>query len=500
MKHTPVLAGALLAAAAHAATPERVVQWDIARRQAPRVPLYRRGAGALTGDLHNAFARYYVDVEIGTPPQKLQLQLDTGSSDVWVLSSSASVCAKSNDCSEGSFDADASSTYSVYRENGFNITYGDGDHATGDYFTDTLAIAGATVKGFTMGLAKDAEGLTFGLVGVGYPGLEAIASKDPSDAYPSLGESLVRQNLTNTNAFSLWLNDLEASTGNILFGGIDTEKYEGDLMRLDVLKDPGPQKYLQYFVALTSVEAISVSGRDALTSAGNYTGYALLDSGTTLTKVPQDLAEQFWAEAGASYNTQLGDAILPCSRAQSGGVFSFTFGGSGGPVVNVSMTELVQNVYSNATFTSGPFRGQAVCRFGITNSTDLFTILGDTFLRSAYVVYDLVNNQIAIAPAKVNATAANVVPFASSGAPIPSATPAPSQSAQANGTLGPFATPTYAASAGFASSATTTGSPTSTSAPPPSSSPKSSASSLSCTPKNGIALVATISFALALLL
>lgn len=244
MKHTSVLAGVLLAAAAHAAAPERVVQWDIARRQAPPVPLYRRGAGTLSGGLQNDLARYYVDVEVGTPPQKLQLQLDTGSSDVWVLASSASICAKSNSCSEGScknhyvdlwgsfssslfvfgkgnfffgsasadeflaVDADASSTYSVARENGFNITYGDGDHVTGDYFTDTLAIAGATVKSLTMGLGKDAEGLTFGLVGVGYAGLEAIAAKNPSDAYPSLGETLVRQNLTNTNAYSLWLNDL----------------------------------------------------------------------------------------------------------------------------------------------------------------------------------------------------------------------------------------------------------------------------------------------------
>ncbi|CAK7237456.1 hypothetical protein SBRCBS47491_009981 [Sporothrix bragantina] len=491
MKHTSVLAGALLAAAAHAAAPERVVQWDIARRQAPPVPLCRRGAGTFTGGLQNDLARYYVDVEVGTPPQKLQLQLDTGSSDVWVLSSSASICAKIN--------IDASSTYSVALENGFNITYGDGDHVTGDYFTDTLAIAGATVKSLTMGLGKDAEGLTFGLVGVGYAGLEAIAAKDPSDAYPSLGETLVRQNFTNTNAFSLWLNDLEASTGNILFGGIDTEKYEGDLIRLDVLEDPGPKKFLQFFVALTSVEAISASGRDTLTSAGNFTGYALLDSGTTLTEVPQDIAEQFWAEAGASYNTQLGDAILPCSRAQSGGVFSFSFGGPGGPAVNVSMTELVQDVYSNMTFASGPFSGQTVCRFGITNSTNQFSILGDTFLRSAYVVYDLDNNQIALAPAKFNVTTANIVPFASAGAPIPSALPAPSQAAQANGTLGPFTTPAYAASAGFASSAAATGSRTSASAPPPTSSPTSSASSLFCTPKNVIALVATISFALALM-
>ena len=33
--------------------------------------------------------------------------------------------------------------------------------------------------------------------------------------------------IINTVAYSLWLNDLDASTGSILFGGIDTEKYTG---------------------------------------------------------------------------------------------------------------------------------------------------------------------------------------------------------------------------------------------------------------------------------
>jgi Eukaryotic aspartyl protease len=49
-------------------------------------------------------------------------------------------------------------------------------------------------------------------------------------------------------------------------------------------------------------------------------------------------------------------------------------------------------------------------------------LLGDSILRSAYVVFDLANERIGLAQAKLNATDSNVVPFASSGAPIPSAT------------------------------------------------------------------------------
>jgi len=34
---------------------------------------------------------YYVNVSVGSPPQSVQLQLDTGSSDVWVIAQGANV-------------------------------------------------------------------------------------------------------------------------------------------------------------------------------------------------------------------------------------------------------------------------------------------------------------------------------------------------------------------------------------------------------------------------
>src|SRR6266487_4464949 len=37
---------------------------------------------------------YYATVSIGTPGQSISLQIDTGSSDVWVPSSTAMLCAK----------------------------------------------------------------------------------------------------------------------------------------------------------------------------------------------------------------------------------------------------------------------------------------------------------------------------------------------------------------------------------------------------------------------
>jgi hypothetical protein len=62
-------------------------------------------------------------------------------------------------------------------------------------------------------------------------------------------------------------------------------------------------------------------------------------------------------------------------------------------------------------------------------------ILGDTFLRSAYVVYDLESNSIEIAQTVFNSTTSNVVEFsaAESGFPVASGV-SPSASSSATGT------------------------------------------------------------------
>lgn len=255
---------------------------------------------------------------------------------------------------------------------------------------------------------------------------------------------------THYRPWANWVVD--ASTGSILFGGIDTDKYHGDLTKIDIY--PTPQGlFTSFMVALTSMQAVSPSGQDTLTSS-RFPIPVVLDSGTTLSYIPTDLAMQMWKEVGAVYSSYFKASILPCSMRTSKGYFSFGFAGPGGPRINVTMDELVLDLTTGQPprFTSGPHQGETICEFGVQNISSAPYLLGDTFLRSAYVVYDLVNNQVGLAATDFNATRSNVVPFPSMSAAIPSATVAPGQSQVTNRPA--VTTPAYAASQGFMDSAT----------------------------------------------
>lgn len=66
----------------------------------------RRRAGTVSAPLteDGLFIRYYADVTIGTPGQALKLVVDTGSSDVWAVASSASICSTKG-CPQGTCES-----------------------------------------------------------------------------------------------------------------------------------------------------------------------------------------------------------------------------------------------------------------------------------------------------------------------------------------------------------------------------------------------------------
>lgn len=251
--------------------------------------------------------------------------------------------------------------------------------SSGDYISDNLFIGGSEIKTLEMGLAENTT-VNIGIMGVGYDTNEAAQT-----VYPSIIDQMVDQKLINIKAYSLWLNDLYSSTGSILFGGVDSDKYTGSLTSVPVLKDADSGAITSFTVALTSISATGSAGNTTHLTNSTFAEAVILDSGTTLTYLPDDLVATILGLVGAVDDSQnSGNVYIDCNA--KGTTFSYGFGGSDDPVIKVDISELL---FSLSGFYSGDLPFASTCTFGIVPGGTGPFLLGDTFLRSAYVVYDL---------------------------------------------------------------------------------------------------------------
>ncbi|KAK1753608.1 putative aspartic-type endopeptidase opsB [Echria macrotheca] len=419
-------------ALAATASASHVVPFRIHKQRTSGLPLRRRGV-PFDEDLANNLTSgaYFAQVELGTPGQTLSLHVDTGSTDVWVLSPQTNLCRSSalqsvhGNC-VSTFDSSASSTFREVEDADFEIRYLDGSGAEGIYFTDNVNVGGLNVTGVQMGLARKSTS-SWGMLGVGYA--KNSAARKP---YPSIMDNMFDQGLINIKAYSLYLNDLEASTGTILFGGIDTEKFYGELKTVKTLPNDNVGHVTHFNVSLTSLTTVSATTEpeEFLISPVPV----ILDSGTTLTYLPRTVTGPLFDKINAydRSSATIPIVFVDCALRTSDPslVFAYRFGSDDGPVVKVSISDIVFDdvkAYVSAgiiTLPSNlPFPRDRVCSFGIlTSQGGEVHLLGDTFLRSAYVVYDLTNDQISLAQSNMNSTKENIIEIPKGATAIPSVT------------------------------------------------------------------------------
>ena len=194
--------------------------------------------------------------------------------------------------------------------------------------------------------------------------------------------------------------------GSILFGGVDTEKYRGDLTILPIQPDARTGQVSSFTVALDSFNVIGSEGKNQY-SKGNLSMPVILDSGTTLTYLPDNIAQDLYTGVGASSSASYG-VVVPCDLMLSPATFNFGFGNAKGPVIVASIAQFVLPFPSDVPTPHFKASGKAACRWGIQAAQGRPNLFGDTFLRAAYVVYNLENNEIGIGNTIFNATKSNV--------------------------------------------------------------------------------------------
>jgi hypothetical protein len=279
-----------------------------------------------------------------------------------------------------------------------------------------------------MGLAYNVT-LDSGLMGIGYDANEASLDPEAETVpfeYPGIIDSMVSQGLISSKAYSLYLNDLEASTGSIIFGGIDSDKYHGNLIQMPIIPSTlqnGSTIYYDFAVALTGFSMTGQAGNVTQFTNSAFQEAAILDSGTTITYLPDRIADEIVTLLNA-YVDNMGNVYVDCNiLTQSPKMtLNYEFGGPTGVNISVPISEVVfplTGVFSTDGFATPDVPFASPCALGITGSGGQGNTLGDTFLRSAYVVYDLSNNLIAIAQTNFNSTTSSIVEFQASATSIP---------------------------------------------------------------------------------
>eukprot|EP01027_Heterolobosea_sp_BB2_P001175 GEZU01001785.1.p1 GENE.GEZU01001785.1~~GEZU01001785.1.p1 ORF type:complete len:292 (-),score=126.02 GEZU01001785.1:80-955(-) len=290
--------------------------------------------------------------------------MDTGSSNLWV---SSNKCSDSGCKHMTKYDHSKSSTY---KENGesISIQYGTGS-MDGYLSSDNVRVAGVTVRDQTFGEATTlasffAQTNIDGILGLAFPSIAA-------DGVTPVFDEMVSQGLVQSPVFSVYLDSTPGDANSaIIFGGIDNNLYNGTIAYTPVTHE-------QYWeIAFSDVY---VGGRNQHFCLFVKCS-AIVDTGTSLIVGPTSAVEKLMSQINVASD---------CSNIDSLPTISFNIGGQDYPLTPAQY--VIQEQADD---------GSMQCAAGIDDSQGLsFWILGDTFIRGYYTVFDRANSRVGFAPA-----------------------------------------------------------------------------------------------------
>lgn len=262
-----------------------------------------------------------------------------------------------------------------YSESGtpFEIKLDTGRLATGVLWVDSFTIGGREIPKVPFGI-PDLSNLDTNFLGLGFAESEAGPNK-----YPNLPQLMKKNELTKINAYSIWLDKKSERNGLILFGGYDQAKHTGRLAHLNM--QPMNGEFSDTFVPMKAVSFGQV--KETL-------GATILDLGSQLTLIPGAFAEDVAKAVGATKDEE-SHYIIDCDLSDE--VKKMTMVVDFG---DVKITLLAEDLVLPQKVGEATGISPGKCIWGVfpTNGPP---ILGNNFLRRAYVVFDLDHKIVSIA-------------------------------------------------------------------------------------------------------
>ncbi|KAG8805054.1 hypothetical protein FRC17_005752 [Serendipita sp. 399] len=323
------------------------------------------GKDSLTDDSEQL---WYGVISVGTPAVNYKVDFDTGSSDLFIPSSSCgSTCS-----GHTTYKASSSSTSKSLGKQ-FSLSYGDGSTVSGSQYQDTVKIAGLTAKAQTLGAATHySDGFSSanfpadGLMGMGFQSISEYNA-------PPVFQSLVTGKQTSSGVFAFKLAE---SGSELTVGGLNSALYSGKPAYASVTQ----KGYWQI-----KFDSLNVGGSSVVKSTP-----AIVDSGTTLVIGSPAGVKAFYKQIpgakDASSTVGTGFYTFPCSTTLP--AVSFTIGGQQLPMAASSIN--FGPVSSGSSDCVGSIVADAA------NGSD-FWILGDAFMRNYYTIFDYDNSRVGFA-------------------------------------------------------------------------------------------------------
>ncbi|KAM8864428.1 pepsin A-like [Spinachia spinachia] len=336
--------------------------WEEYRKLYPYNPMAKFYQGGIESMTNDADLSYYGVISIGTPPQSFSVIFDTGSSNLWV----PSVYCSSQACNNhNKFNPSQSSTFQ-WGSQTLSIQYGTGS-MTGHLAIDNVEVGGITVSKQVFGISQTEAAFMAHMTADGILGLafQSIASDNVVPVF----DRMVEEGLVSQPLFSVYLSSNSEQGSEVVFGGIDSSHYSGQITWIPLTS----ATYWQI-----KMDSVTINGQ-AVACAGGC--QAIIDTGTSLIVGPTNDINNMNSWVGASTN-QYGEAVVNCQNIQSMPEVTFTLNGQ-------AFTIPASAYISQGSYSCNTGFGQG--------GSDQLWILGDVFIRQFYVIFDTANQNIGLA-------------------------------------------------------------------------------------------------------